>query len=129
MTICRATSLLLGIILVTGCGGAKAPPAYHLAGSVTFNGQPVPAGVINFDSALPHSSSMPGYATIKNGKFDTRTGGVGHAGGKMIVRVSGFDGLAQGELSQGNVLFPTVEMELDLPTKDHTHDFNLPVAK
>lgn len=120
-----AVMLLILSAALAGCSQTQGPPSYHLSGNITFNGQPVPAGTINFDP-VPGSSVIPGHATIKNGKYDTRQG-VGHGGGKMQVRIAGFDGVAQGELTQGNPLFPEVTTTLDLPTKDDTRDFNLPL--
>jgi hypothetical protein len=121
--------LLAGLIclVLCGCGGTKPPPVYHLSGTVTFNGQPVPVGTINFDPA-PGSSVIPGYAVIQQGKYDTRTGGVGHGGGKIIIRINGFDGIAQeGEMSQGTPLFPETTTTSELPAKDDTRNFELPL--
>ncbi len=53
--------------LLTGCSEkADGPPTARVSGTVTFQGQPVQAGKVNFES------DPPGYgasATIKQGKF------------------------------------------------------------
>ena len=39
---------LLVLIVLPGCGGDGAPPRYPVSGKVTYQGQPVPEGIVNF---------------------------------------------------------------------------------
>ncbi|MCA9115024.1 MAG: hypothetical protein KDA79_08055 [Planctomycetaceae bacterium] len=52
--------------LISGCGGADQQPESQVAGTVTFDGSPVKAGLINFEaSAAGHAAQ----AKIEDGSF------------------------------------------------------------
>lgn len=56
------------LLLLTGCGGASdAPTQVKVEGTVTFDGEPLPAGSIVFDPADGKGGSSAGG--IENGKF------------------------------------------------------------
>jgi hypothetical protein len=117
--------LFIGLLLVAGCSSAPpAQPTYHLSGNVTFNGQPVAIGEIKMETV--GTNGQMGIAIIKNGKYDTRTGGAAHSGGKMKMLFTGYDGIAQGESVQGNPLFAEIIKEVELPKSASTMDFTLP---
>jgi hypothetical protein len=60
----RALPLLAGLALLTaGCG----PKLYPVTGLVTFNGQPIPQGDINFIAA--DGEVTPASAKIVDGKY------------------------------------------------------------
>jgi hypothetical protein len=112
-----------------GCG-PSAPPRYHLSGTITFNGQPIPKGAILFDPDLATGHDGPqGFANIENGQFDTKKGGVGHCGGKVMLRIHGGDGTAVPELPFGNALFSETMVPLELPLNDDVRDFKLPLPQ
>ncbi len=127
---------ILGFGLL-GCGGSDAPEVYHVSGTVTFDGKPVPAGRIRFvPDTSKGNSGPPGYAQIVDGKFDTESeGGQGHVSGPMIVSIQGHDPATQGEASPddldaepsgGGALFPTYQTPVELPKETTTQDFKIP---
>jgi hypothetical protein len=117
------------LIVLAGCGD-RAPPRYHVKGTVTYDGKPLPAGVIYFDPYPMKKNDGPqGFAHVKDGRFDTRDGGRPCAGGPMIVRIEGFDGKPAAELPVGNVLFRNHEEKVELPREDCERDFTVPAAK
>ena len=127
-----AAALLAGGLL--GCG-SDAPDTYHLSGKVTFDGAPVPAGLIRFTPDSSKNNSGPaGYARIEDGRFDTSAaGGKGHVGGPMIVQIDGSSS-QPGEAPTDEsgiepdieVLFSTWQATADLPKEDATQDFEVP---
>lgn len=125
---------LFGILAVaaataalTGCGDGG-PPRYRVSGSATYAGQPIPAGSIVFQPDGAKGNKGPaGFATIKDGKYDTREGGKGVIGGPHQVRIAGFDGVKKEDMPDGAPLFPEFNTDLDLPKdKDFQKDFDVP---
>src|SRR5262245_21835714 len=88
---------------VAGCSGAS---LYDVKGTVNWNGDPIPAGVIWFepDVAKGNINGPQGYAQIKDGKFDTRQNGRGVRPGLYTIRVEAFDGKPANELPLGKPL-------------------------
>lgn len=118
-----------------GCG-SDAPETYHVSGNVTFDGKPVPAGLIRFTPDSSKDNSGPaGYAPIQDGKYDTSAaGGKGHVGGPMIVQIDGSSSQPgeapvdeSGVEPDIEVLFSTWQTTADLPKEDSTQDFEVPV--
>lgn len=121
--------LAVGSLLVlVGCDGSDGPPRYHLSGTITYAGKPVPAGSVSFIPDASKGNQGPGgLARIKDGHFDTSEG-TGHVGGPHVVAITGMDGVAQPELPRGTPLFPRYKLTMDLPKEDSTHDFDVPTA-
>ena len=120
----RSGILAVLIVAVVGCGsGDTGPQRYRVSGKVTFNGQPVPAGSIYFETA----DGPSGGAQIINGSYDTSSG-KGVVGGPHDIVIQGFDGvgLAPGEL--GTPLFNPFRVNEDLPKSDTTKDFEVPAS-
>jgi hypothetical protein len=121
--------------LVLGCGSAG-PDMFHVSGTVTFDGKPIPAGRIDFVPDLAKKNDGPqGFAVISDGKFDTRKDGQGHAGGPMVVRIEGFDGKADQSKADdkkpkgvGNPLFNAFELTRDLPKAASEQTFDVPAS-
>lgn len=107
------------VCVFAGCGGSDdSPDRYTLEGSITFDGQPIPAGTITLIPDSKKGNQGPaGSGKIKDGKYTTADGGTGIIGGPHIVRVSGFDGNAkpEEELPMGSPLFPEYEYQYDFP--------------
>ncbi len=62
-----------GALWIAGCGAGNEPKTYHVSGTVTFAGKPVPVGTILFVPDAGKANRGPtGYAVIREGKFDTR---------------------------------------------------------
>ena len=117
----RATGIVL-ILLLSGCGGER---TYHIAGTVTFMGKPVPAGQIVFEPADGNKGG-PAFAKIKDGHFDTREEGRGTIGGPHNVMIHGRDGIPRGELLSGLPLFRDYSGKVDLPKKNGEQNFEVP---
>lgn len=84
---------LLLFAAVPGCSSEEGPARYHVSGTVTHRGQPVPVGVIQFmPDSSQGNSGPPGFADIKDGKFDTKLSGKGAIGGPHLVMVDAFNG-------------------------------------
>jgi hypothetical protein len=106
-----------------GCGGDS--KRIDISGTVTFAGQPVPAGKIYFnpDPAKKHHGPS-GYADITDGHFDTKQkGSKGPSGGPLIVRIEGFTADANPE-----PIFIPYEEAVDIPSSG-TKDFNIPLER
>ncbi|MEQ1828342.1 MAG: hypothetical protein ABL921_20445 [Pirellula sp.] len=120
--------LTLGCACLFGCG-QDGPVRYSLSGTVSMpDGKPVPAGDVSLEP--DGSAGNKGPATmvqIKDGKFSApRDQGI--VGGKYVVTISPFDGIAFGESLQGKPLTKTLHVEkVDFPTKNSTYDFKINV--
>jgi hypothetical protein len=110
--------------LTTGCSGEK---TYHLSGTVTYKGKPVPKGQIVFEpDAAAGNSGQPAYAKIVDGQYDTREDGQGTVGGPHIVQIHGRDGIPRGELLNGLPLFRDYTTTVDIPKGNNKQDFEVP---
>lgn len=121
---------VLCVVFAAGC--ARGPQTYHVSGQVTFQGQPLPAGVIYFDPDPKRQNTGPqGYAYIKDGRFDTALlDGRGVVGGAYIARIEGFDGVPGAELPLGSVLFTQFQQALELPASGPAvQDFEVPASQ
>jgi hypothetical protein len=115
-----------GLLVIVGCDSGG--QVYHLSGAITYQGKPVPGGTIVFEpDATKENEGAPGYAKIKDGRYDTRAAdGKGTVGGPHLVRILGLDGIPRGELLNGMPVFPEYSTTADLPTADSTKDFVVP---
>jgi hypothetical protein len=120
--------LLAGILLVigfTGCGGTAGPQKAILQGTVTYKGAPVPRGEMQFAPDTSKGNAGPGTsARIENGVYDLK-GGMGVVGGPHIVRITGFDGVPDGDNADGKLLFEPYEARVDLPKESGKFDFTV----
>lgn len=113
-----------------GCGDRDGTTRYNVSGTVTYDGKPVPVGTIVFmPDGSKNNQGPPGFAKIKDSKFDTAYDGKGHIGGPHVVRISGFDGRRAEELPEGIRLFPDYTSPVDLPKEGTTHDFDVPSGR
>ena len=119
---------LVGLLVLTGCGDSG-PPRYHLSGTITHGGQPIPAGSITFMPDTTKGNSGPAVSVdIVDGRFDTKVKGKGHVGGPHVVKVIALDKAADGDDEFGGSfpMFPPYEMNVDLPAEDGTRDLEVP---
>lgn len=119
---------VLGVLslLLAGCGGQK---SYHVFGTVTYKGKPVPTGQIVFEpDPTAGNKGQPAFAKIKDGHYDTREDGQGMLGGPHLVRIEGRDGIPRGELLSGLPLFPEYNTKVDLPQAPGEQNFEVPAA-
>lgn len=125
-------SLAVTLALMTAGCGESGPPSYDVSGTVTFDGQPVPAGKIMFEPDRSAGNEGPrGIAMIKDGQYQTLPD-KGAIGGPHIVRIFGFDGIRPKGWSGsdfGTPIFPRYETKVDLPREPSTHDFDVPATR
>lgn len=87
----QAAAAIVAIALpLAGCGpgGVK---RFHLEGKATFDGQPVPNGMIRFEPDSTKGNTGPvGYAAIKDGYYTTATNGSkGSLKGPIVAYMTG----------------------------------------
>jgi hypothetical protein len=120
---CRRAALVMVLAFAVLASCTKQEKLYRVSGVVTYNGKPVPKGLIFFD---PKGDGPQGFANIVGGKYDTTQQGKGVRGGAYDVRVNGFDGKEASEAPFGQALFPEYTGTKDLPTEDSTYDLDVP---
>jgi hypothetical protein len=117
---------LAAVVLLAGC--SEEEKLYRVSGTVTFEGNPIPKGLIFFDpDPAKGTPGTQGFATIENGKFDTTLAGKGRGirGGSYLIRISGFDGREANEAPFGQPLFLEQELSRDLPAEDQTFEYDV----
>ena len=114
-------------LLLYGC--SRGPSFNDVSGTVTFDGKPVPAGRIYFNPDFSKGNDGPqGFADIKDGKYDTRNKGQGHAGGPMVISVEGFDGKSENPDSVGKPIFVAYEIKRELPKGPSVQALEVPAS-
>ena len=108
--------------LCLGCGQDDGIQRYDVSGTVTLDGQPVTAGQVLFQpDPGAGNSGAPGFAPIREGKYDTKADGKGTIGGAHIVRIEGRNPSAEGTEVQ-----ISWETTANLPTEATTQNFDVP---
>ncbi|QDU29093.1 hypothetical protein ETAA8_42000 [Anatilimnocola aggregata] len=118
---------LIGL-LTAGC--EKVVKRYEVSGKITYQGQPIPAGIIYFDPDIAAGGKgLQGFAVIKDGTYDTRVeGGLGPVGGKYVLRIHGNNGIPEPELVMGRPLFGEITIPKELPAADtQLEDIDVPL--
>jgi hypothetical protein len=106
-------------VLALGCGKGDGKRVYRVSGAVTFDGRPVPTGIIIFSPDVAKKNDGPqGSAEIRDGRYDTDWTGKGVAGGPMTITVGG-------TTADGKPLCK-YEFAADLPREDTTKDIPVP---
>lgn len=126
--------VVVAAVAVAGCRPAGLP-RYHVSGSVTFDGTPVPAGTVSFVPLNSGSGPKPyGFCGIKAGRYASRTG-QSPGSGRYRAIVVGCDGVPyQTKIADvienhphGKKLFPTYVVEVDVPPRHGSvFDFAVP---
>lgn len=118
------TAVLVAAVALAGCGDSE--KLYDVSGTITFEGKPIPKGLIFFDPEKGTPGTQ-GFANIEQGKYDTSNPGAGKGirGGKYSVRISGFDGVPAAEAPFGKFLFPEHELKKELPSQKQTFDYDV----
>ncbi len=114
------------LTLAVGCG-SSGPTLVPLSGTVTFKGQPVPAGFISFTP--PAGAGVVRVVQIKDGKYNTAEIASSEQGihpGPNKVRIAGFDGKVLPAFGQGKQIFNPVEEDFTVPASGGTKDFVVP---
>ena len=145
MTARAASTLALPLIvcgcLLVGCGDST----HQVHGVVTWNGQPVPQGVVYFEPTKQMGDVTTGFALIENGQFATEPDS-GCYPGPHVARIKGYDGnpspldvsLAaeripgyedEPSLAVGEVLFEEVTVPVKIFANGDALTFHLPIAQ
>jgi hypothetical protein len=122
----RVAAFLFASCLLAGCAAEE--KVYQITGTVTYDGKPVPAGLVLFDPE-PGTGGAQGSAAVKDGKFATTADGQGIRGGAYTIRVLGFDGKPGTEAPLGNSLFPEYEFKKELPKGNSELNIDVPKKK
>jgi hypothetical protein len=124
---CKVPAIVVVFLALAAAGCEQGPRRYNVAGTVTYDGRPLPAGMIYFDPDVSKKNDGPqGYAFIKDGKFDTAETKSGPVGGPHVARIEGFDGKPGEELPMGRPIFTDFSQPVDLPREDATLAFDVP---
>lgn len=107
-----------GPLALAGCS-SESSEGVPLIGTVMFNGNPVPSGMIYFD---PKGGGSQGSAQIEAGKYDTSKGGRPAPTGEVTVRIEGFS-----ESTPPEPLFK-YETKLTLTPGEPTKNFEVPAS-
>jgi hypothetical protein len=124
-------AVTLGAVLAgaAGCGSSQKPIG-QLSGTVTFKGQPVPAGYISFtpDAAKGGQGTVK-VAQIKDGKYDTsQSSDPGVVPGPCVIRIAGFDGKVIPLYGQGKQIFNAHEQRHTVEAGTATKNFEVPAS-
>jgi hypothetical protein len=130
-TVGRVLAFAAGCVALPGlAGGCKEGPrkTAQLSGKVTFKGQPVPDGFLNFmpDATAGNRGEVKGFP-IKYGVYNTAEGpNPGVYPGENKVTVSGFDGKAKKLYPQGEQVFNPFDIKVSVPEGVTTKDIEVP---
>ena len=120
---------------IAGCGRGDGLERYHVSGTVTYQGAPVPSGLVTFSPDSSQGNRGPqGVAKIRDGKFDTRSeGGKAPVPGPQTVSVRGSDGRAYEddagiEQPDGKPLFTPWTTTVDVREDQLTIELEVPTA-
>jgi hypothetical protein len=123
------TALLGAVVAIpTGCRSEK--KLAQLTGTVTFKGQPVPAGYISFmpDGSKGNQGTVK-VAQIKDGKYDTSLASdPGVVPGPSVIRIAGFDGKVIPMYGQGKQIFNVYELRDTVAAGTAAKDFAVPAS-
>jgi|SRR5262245_35282612 len=121
-----AVGLATAVFALAGC--VQEEKLYDVSGTVTYEGKPVPAGLIFFDPEAATGGTQ-GFANIKDGKFTTAVDGKGVRGGAYTIRVSGFDGKSGNDAPMGRALFDEYRDHKELPKANSELNVEVPKKK
>jgi hypothetical protein len=124
-----ATTVLVG----GGCRPRNTgPQRFHVSGTVTFDGEPVPVGTIYFEADAARGNAGPvSIVAIEDGRYDTKAARVaGPVQGPLSVRISGSRRIEPGE-EPVPLLFSeyATTVDLDPAVQPHVFDFDVPRSK
>lgn len=118
------------IAALAGCSDGS-EQVVHVRGTVTYQGKPLPMGMIVFEPDTSRGNSGPqGHANIVNGQFDTKQSKKGALAGPLIVRITGGDGVnAEAFTPFGNLLFEEYSTHIDLKRDQTDLTFDVPKSR
>jgi hypothetical protein len=120
-------AMLLGALLAAqGCSKSRIE-RHRLSGRVTFQGKPVPAGLIIFEPDVRQGNRGPqGYAEILDGRYQTDKFGKGAMTGALVVKISAYPAEGGSGENPGRPLFAPYETSVNVAQDTTTLDFDVP---
>ena len=125
--------LTIWLVALPGCGSTSKVERVTVSGSVTYQGRPVPTGLIAFTPDAKKGNRGPqGIAKIVNGRYSSSDGmGKGSVTGPQRVEIRAFEGPESApdngdSLGMGNQLFRPYRTTVDVPAEGGTLDFVVP---
>ncbi|WP_417744154.1 hypothetical protein [Rosistilla oblonga] len=110
-----------------GCGGSNGPPRAEVSGYVTFQGQPVPVGTIEYRPNAEKGTSGPQVTlVIQDGYYDSD--GKGPVFGHHTVKVSGYTGVEVPFIPEGERLFPVHKDDVEIVEESYTINYDFPLS-
>lgn len=108
----------------SGCGKDSEVERQEIVGKVTYKGQNIPKGRIDF---LPETAGPAGYAMITNSTYDTRAEGRGVVPGPHSVRINGYDGTPSDVegMRDGLPLFPPYQTTVEITSQQDLYEFDV----
>ena len=120
-------SVLLLLLVMVGCDSK--PKLTEISGTVTFKGQPIPAGDVSFTPQVSVTGGQLQMYMVKDGKYDSaQTPESGLLPGKYKVRINGYDGKQIPNYFSGKQIFNAVEEQIEITAGKMTKDFVVPDA-
>lgn len=120
-------SVLLLLLVMVGCDSK--PKLTEISGTVTFKGQPIPAGDVSFTPEVSVTGGQLQMYMVKDGKYDSaQTPESGLLPGKYKVRINGYDGKQIPNFYSGKQIFNAVEEQIEITAGKMTKDFVVPEA-
>ena len=114
------------LLALTSCSD-KPSGRVDIWGVVKYKNQPVPAGLIVINPDLSKGNDGPqGLAEIRDGRFDTRSLDKAAPSGPVIFMIDGFDGVPQGESTNGRPLFLGYKVQLEIPKEPSEKNIDVP---
>jgi hypothetical protein len=121
----RAAACLLLLAFLPACS-EKPSNRFDVWGTVTFKGQPVPAGLIAINPDLSKGNDGPqGMAEIRDGRYDTRLLDTGAPSGAVVLLIDGFDSAPTPD-APSKPLFVGYKLSLDLPKEPTEKNIEVP---
>jgi hypothetical protein len=112
-------------VALTGCSGSG---PYDVSGKVTFQGKPVPIGLVIIEpDAVRGNLGTQTQGLIQAGHYRTLPG-LGAISGPVVVTVNANDGVPKPMWPNGRLLFQTYQFRTELPARSSTLDIEVPDA-
>lgn len=127
---CIAGLLAAFATLCLGCGKGG-PDVVQLSGTASFNGKPIPRGMIIFEPNPAKGGRGPqGHAEIRDGRFETNSTGKGVAAGSVILHVTGGDGVNPDAFTPyGSMLFEEYVTVIEVSPEQTNITIDVPTPK
>jgi len=117
-----ATALLVSAVPM----GCSRPGPYDVHGTATFQGKPIPIGLVVIEPDAERSNhGTQTQAMIKDGQFRTQPGH-GAISGPVLITISANDGVPTPMSPKGKLLFRTYQFRSELPASSSSLNIEVP---